>query len=113
MVKRLIEAGITDFVEEYEVRDENGVFIARGDAAFVEDRTLLEGDGRRNHSSTLDFDADLLRRNRLTAAGWATVHATWRDVRHDPEQWLALVRATRQRQRRLLRALLAEGFPPP
>ncbi|HYR64255.1 MAG TPA: hypothetical protein VET24_16695 [Actinomycetota bacterium] len=99
--KVLIAGGMSDFVEEYVVLDEDGNFIARGDFGFVEDWTIVEAEGRANHTSKLDFRRDLERRNRLTAAGWATVHTTWDQVRNRREEFLEAVRKTRERQRRL------------
>lgn len=97
----LIAAGITDFVEEYVLRDEDGAFVARGDFGLVGDDVLVEAEGRANHSSKKDYNHDLERRNRVSSVGWVMVHITAHDVDVRPEEWLARLRKIIRAQRRL------------
>jgi hypothetical protein len=97
----LIRAGLTNFVEEYVILDADGNFVARADFAFMDEPVIVEAEGRANHSSKLDWQHDLGRRNRITAEGWAVIHATWDGVMHHPEEFLAEVRQARASQARL------------
>jgi hypothetical protein len=84
----LVAGGITGFVEEYVIVDGQGTFIARGDIGLLEVGVIIEAEGRANHSSKLDWYHDLSRRNKVTAQGYAVVHATWNDIKNRPEEWL-------------------------
>jgi very-short-patch-repair endonuclease len=96
----LIAGGFTNFVEEYVIVDEEGNFVARGDFAFLDLPVIVEAEGRANHSSKLDWEHDLDRRNRLTALGWAIIHVTWSKVRNHREEFLNEVRRVRASQAR-------------
>ena len=88
-VRRLLLAAGIEVVEEYVVTDAGGNFIARADFRLFGERVLVEVEGRANHSSKLDWQHDLDRRNALTAEGWAVIHATADGVRKRPEEFLA------------------------
>ncbi|HEY2666586.1 MAG TPA: DUF559 domain-containing protein [Actinomycetota bacterium] len=86
----LIGAGIA-FVEEFVVTDERGNFVARVDFKLVDAPVVVESDGRANHSSKLDWQHDLDRRNDLTALGLGVIHVTWEKVTNRPDEFLAEV----------------------
>jgi hypothetical protein len=86
----LIGAGIA-FVEEFVVTDERGNFVARVDFKLVDAPVVVESDGRANHSSKLDWQHDLDRRNDLTALGLGVIHVTWDKVTNRPDEFLAEV----------------------
>jgi very-short-patch-repair endonuclease len=86
----LVAAGIA-FVEEFVVTDDDGNFVARVDFKLVDAPVVVESDGRANHSSKLDWQHDLDRRNLLTALGLGVIHVTWDKVRNRPDEFLAEV----------------------
>ncbi|HEY2667969.1 MAG TPA: hypothetical protein VGK51_14130 [Actinomycetota bacterium] len=99
-VRRLLVGAGLEVVEEYVITDEGGNFIARADFRIFGAWVVVEVEGRANHSSKLDWQHDLNRRNRITAAGWAVIHATAETV-HRPEEFLAEVHRAQVRQSRL------------
>ncbi|MDQ3946712.1 MAG: endonuclease domain-containing protein [Actinomycetota bacterium] len=54
------------------------------DFARIEDRLLIELDGRLWHASTADRERDRAKDERATAHGWQTVRITWIDVHDTP-----------------------------
>jgi hypothetical protein len=95
----LIGAGLT-FVEEYVVTDSEGRFVARVDFLLDDAPVVVEADGRATHSSKLDWEHDLARRNGITAQGLAVIHATRDRVRNHPDELLAEIFETRESQLR-------------
>ena len=71
----LIRAGIA-FVEEFVVTDDDGNVVARVDFKLVDAPVVVESDGRANHSSKLDWQHDLDRRNLLTVLGLGVIHTS-------------------------------------
>ncbi len=100
-VRRLLVAAGLEVVEEHVVFDAGGNFIARVDFRLFGEWVVVEVEGRANHSSRLDWQHDLDRRNALTAEGWAVIHATSDKVLHRPQEFLAEVHRTRASQARL------------
>jgi len=98
----LIDAGL-GVVEEYVITDAKGEFIARVDFRLVGEWVVIEVEGRANHSSKVDWEHDLTRRNRITAEGYAVIHATRDKVTDHPEEFLAEVRRAQASQARLRR----------
>ena len=90
-VRKLLAQAGWRFVEEFVVTDGEGNFVARVDFKLEGSPVVVEVDGRANHSSKLDWQKDLDRRNLLTAEGLAVVHATYEKVMHHPEDFLAEV----------------------
>jgi len=86
----LVAAGIA-FVEEFEVIDDDGTFVARVDFKLLGSPVVVEADGRANHSSKLDWQHDLDRRNLLTIRGLGVIHVTWDKVTNRPDEFLAEV----------------------
>jgi len=102
-VRRLLVAAGLEVVEEYVITDAGGNFIARVDFRLLGEWVVVEVEGRANHSSKLDWQHDLDRRNALTAEGWAVIHATADRVKDRPEEFLAEVDRARASQARLQR----------
>jgi hypothetical protein len=100
LVRRLLAGAGSAFVEEYVVCDPDGTFVARADFKLLDVPVVIEAEGRATHSSKLDWEHDLIRRNRITAAGLATVHVTWDMARNHPEEFLDEVRRVRADQLR-------------
>jgi len=70
--------------------------VARVDFKLVGSPVVIEVDGRANHSSRLDWEHDLDRRNLLTALGLGVIHATWDKVRNRSEEFLDEVERARR-----------------
>lgn len=92
----LTRAGLT-FVEEFVVTDSEGNFVARVDFLLDDAPVVVEADGRATHSSKLDWEHDLARRNGITAQGLAVIHATKDRVRNHPDELLAEIFQARER----------------
>ncbi|MEA2533087.1 MAG: hypothetical protein QOJ93_898 [Actinomycetota bacterium] len=96
--RRLLVAAGIEFVEEFVVTDDKGNFVARVDFKLVGSPVVVESDGRANHSSKLDWQHDLDRRNLLTALGLGVIHATWDKVMNRPDEFLAEVQGAQARR---------------
>jgi very-short-patch-repair endonuclease len=62
--------------ESQQVIRRDGAFIGRVDFAYPSQRVVIEVDGYQHHSGRLRWEGDLLRRNRLEAAGWRVLNVT-------------------------------------
>jgi hypothetical protein len=93
----LIRAGLPRPVSQHEVRN-RGRLVARVDFAYPELRIAIEFDSNRWHSGRRRHEADLHRRNRLTALGWQVVHVSPSELAAGAPTAIAT-----------LRALIAEG----
>jgi very-short-patch-repair endonuclease len=96
----LIGAGL-EVEEEYVITDADGNFIARVDFRLSGEWVVVEVEGRANHSSKVDWEHDLTRRNHITGEGWGVIHATADKVNNHPEEFLAEVHRARASQARL------------
>ncbi|HEY4939195.1 MAG TPA: DUF559 domain-containing protein [Actinomycetota bacterium] len=96
--RRLLVAAGLEFVEEFVVTDDHGNFVARVDFKLVGSPVVVESDGRANHSSKLDWQHDLDRRNLLTALGLSVIHITWDKVMNRPDEFLAEVQDAQARR---------------
>ena len=84
--------GIPDSVRQQNTGDAEK-WIARVDFAFPPPlNIIIELDGRRHWLAKLDHDADLLRDDKLTAAGWHVIHFTWKQITQQPEFVVAILR---------------------
>lgn len=101
LVRRLLIGAGIPFIEEYDVYDANGKFVGRADFKILDCPLVVEAEGRRDHSSKIDFDDDLKRRNRFTVAGLATIHVTWDMAKNHSEEFLEEVRRAKEAQLRL------------
>ncbi|GHE10751.1 endonuclease domain-containing protein [Klenkia taihuensis] len=86
----LSQAGFT-VVPQFEVRDDDGRWVARVDLALPELRIAVEYDGAW-HGEGGQLAKDRRRLNRLTEAGWLVLHLTAADLRR-PEEVVARLRA--------------------
>jgi very-short-patch-repair endonuclease len=60
---------------------DNGIFVARCDAAYPLARVAIEYDSYEHHIGRVALVRDSARRNRLVAAGWVVITATAVDLR--------------------------------
>jgi hypothetical protein len=63
------------------------------DALWPEHKLIVELDGRRAHGTSHAFEADRLRDRRLTAAGYAVIRITWRQLENAPHEVISDIRA--------------------
>jgi hypothetical protein len=73
--------GGLDPVPQYDVRTNDGRWLARVDLAFPNARVAIEYDGREVHSQSDVFTRDRQRQNELVAAGWVVLRYTAEDLR--------------------------------
>lgn len=97
-LRRLLTgAGLPRPVPQHEIRD-CGRLLARVDLAYPEARIAIEFDSDRWHSGRRRREADLERRNRLTAVGWHVVHVGWSELTTGARTTIKTVRALLQLQ---------------
>ncbi|SCX47277.1 T/G mismatch-specific endonuclease [Klenkia marina] len=78
-------------VPQFEVRDDDGRWVARVDLALPDLRIAVEYDGVW-HGERGQLSSDRRRLNRLTQAGWLVLHLTAADL-HRPAEVVARLRA--------------------
>jgi hypothetical protein len=88
--------GLPEPVPQYEIRD-NGVFVARVDAAYPELRIAIEYDSAKHHAGRRKLICDNERRNRLWAVGWFPVTATFPDLKNGGAVLCSAIRGARRR----------------
>lgn len=86
---RLVDAAVSGFRTQVEVRDRDGCSVLRTDVCFEEQRLVVELDGAAWH---LDPERDQAHDNALAAAGWRVLRFRWHQVLEDPDRAVALVR---------------------
>jgi hypothetical protein len=79
----LHDAGAPTPIPQYEVRDDDGRFIARVDLAYPQWRIALEYEGD-HHRERAQFRRDIRRANALRQAGWLVLRFTADDVLRRP-----------------------------
>lgn len=94
----LIAYGITDFIEEFEMRDQDGSLIGRADVGFHGSSTVVEGQSRLHHSNKEDFERDMERRNHARLAGYKMIEVSWRVLVETPEVFIAQVKRSREQE---------------
>ena len=63
---------------------------AIADIAFVEQRVVIEVDGKRAHGPrSARFESDRSRQNELVLLGWRVIRVTWAMMRDHPERLVA------------------------
>jgi very-short-patch-repair endonuclease len=82
----------------------NGHLVVDGismmpDFIWRDARLIVEADGRRVHGTVTAFEKDRQRDQRLVAAGWTVIHATWHQATQEPERLLRILRALLSRPR--------------
>jgi predicted transcriptional regulator of viral defense system len=65
----------------------------RPDFLWREARLIIETDSREFHGTASAFELDREREQRFFAAGWQVVRCTWRQVEHNPQALIRLLRA--------------------
>jgi hypothetical protein len=94
MFARLVErGGLPMPVLQHEIRDEEGLLLARVDAAWPERRLAVEVDGLAHHGTAVALQRDLRRQNAVILAGWTMLRFTWNDVVRYPSNVVRTLRA--------------------
>ena len=96
LLELLIESALPSPVPQYRITDNNGMFLARVDAAYPEHRIALEYDSDQEHTTPASLAADNARRNRLVAAGWTVIAARIEDIRSNGGDFVAAVAGSLQ-----------------
>jgi hypothetical protein len=87
----IVLAGLPEPECNFEVFDEDGRFLARGDLAYPEYKLLLEYQGDQHRTDRAQWRSDIRRTGRLEDAGWQVLQFTDDDLR-DPAALVARIR---------------------
>lgn len=88
----LAEHGILVPRTQHVVRDAAGRFVGRVDFCWLQQRLIVEADGRRWHDPEDARDRDRRRTNAYGRLGWVVLRFTWAEVVHSPDEVVATVR---------------------
>lgn len=88
----LTRAGLPPEAVQFEVRREDGSFVARVDLAYPSVRLAVEVDGKEVHQLPEALFRDRERANDLVEERWRVIRFTWRDVMYDPESVIRRIR---------------------
>ena len=69
----------------------DGGVLLRPDAVWRDQRVALELDGERFHRTRAAFHTDRTRDQRLVAAGWRVIRATWDQLTRRPQELAAVL----------------------
>jgi len=70
--------------------------IGRVDFAYPKQRLIIEADGYRYHQDFRTWTNDRDRLNKLAADGWRVIHARWKDVGEDRDDFVKRVQEALQ-----------------
>ncbi len=74
------DAGLPLPVQQYEIRREDGSFVATVDFAYPEASIAIELDSWGHHGSRVEFQKDRVRQNQFVAVGWVPYRFTKADL---------------------------------
>jgi hypothetical protein len=84
LLRALREHGLPRPTTQFELFDDDGVFVMRFDAAYVPEKVGVEADSKRWHGTDSRFESDREQRARAGALGWTVVPVTHRQVTTRP-----------------------------
>jgi hypothetical protein len=87
----IVVAGLPEPLCNYNVYDEDGRFLARGDLVYPAYKLLLEYQGDQHRTDRAQWRSDIRRTGRLEDAGWQVLQFTDDDLR-DPAALVARIR---------------------
>jgi very-short-patch-repair endonuclease len=87
----LRRAGLPDPMMQYEIRDQDGAFVARVDFAYPHVRLAIEIDGYAHHSGRQQFEHDRRRQNRIVQLGWTPLRFSPRSLAERPTEVVATI----------------------
>jgi hypothetical protein len=76
------DIGLPDPRSQYYIDPGDGEPPIKADFAWPDRKIVVETDGHRTHRTRNAFETDRRRDQRLTAAGWAVIRITWRQLTH-------------------------------
>ena len=85
MARLLRRAGLRSAAFQYEIRDQDGRFVARVDFAYPELLLAIEVDGYEIHGSPGAMAKDFVRQNGLVPLRWHVLRFTWSQVVREPD----------------------------
>ncbi len=85
-------AGMAEPELNFRVRGGPGAPGAMIDLAFPDERIAIEYQGRHHRTDDETYEADIIRRERLEAAGWVVVYVTARELDRYPERLVRRIR---------------------
>ena len=88
----LVEAGVRLDRTQWMIRDDDGVFVAVVDFAWLPARLIVEADGFEFHRERSDYRKDRRRANSYCRLDWGLLRFTWEDVRLEPDYVVEAVR---------------------
>lgn len=88
----LVEAGVSLDKTQWTIRDDEGVFVAVVDFAWLGARLIVEADGFEFHSERADYRKDRRRANAYCRSDWRLLRFTWEDIRLAPDYVVEAVR---------------------
>jgi very-short-patch-repair endonuclease len=91
-VRLIVRAKLPEPVRQFEVRDDQGRFIARLDFAYPAARIAIEIDGFAFHSGRRAWQKDLVRQNALVDARWVVLRFTKLDITSESARTIETVR---------------------
>lgn len=88
--ERLAEACVTSprippVVRQFEIRDDDGAFVARPDLAIPSLRLAIEAHSRKHHTGPRAEAFDEQREHRMAIEGWHTSYIGWTATNAEPE----------------------------
>lgn len=72
--------GLTGAVPQAAIKDASGMFIARVDLLFEQERTVVEFDGMGKYGKSGDLRSEKLREDAIRSCRYAVVRITWDDL---------------------------------
>ncbi len=97
LVQVLREHDLPELVTQFEVRDEQGRFVARTDAALADWNITFEYQSKQEHSNEFQLLQDDRRRNAIIAAGYYPLAARYEDLRNGGAVLVAEIRRLMRR----------------
>lgn len=98
LVQVFREHDLPELVTQFEVRDEQGRFVARADAALPDWKITFEYQSKQEHSNEFQLLQDDRRRNAIIAAGYHPLAARYEDLRTGGALLVAEVRRLMRRR---------------
>ncbi len=97
LLQTLRRHGLPEAIPQYEVLDDDGVFVAYVDAALPRWRIVIEYDSKQEHSDEFQLAKDARRRNAITGAGYWMLSARCDDLRRGGAALVDEIRRIAQR----------------
>jgi hypothetical protein len=97
LVQTLRAHDLPEPVLQYDVYDDNGLWVARADAGLPQWRITIEYESMQEHLDEFQIAKDARRRNRVLAAGYFPLTARYNDLRSGGHELVEEIRAVSRR----------------